>query len=188
VFFNTTTRVIRMWSMNGLTVESSTDIATLAAGLTCIGIGDLTADGKADLVFRSTTGEVRAWIMNGATIVTDSVLLDSAARKATTWYIAGVADVNGDRKADILWQHRTKGRVDVWLMDGARVTSMGNTERAVVAGWRVVGTPDLNGDGKRDLLLRKTATNQINGYLMDGRATTSAGFIRRTTTAWKNLK
>ena len=188
VFFNTTTRVIRLWSMNGLTVESSSDIGTLAAGLACIGIGDLTADGKADLVFRSTTGEVRAWIMNGATIVTDSVLLDSDARKATTWYIAGVADVNGDRKADILWQHRTQGRVDVWLMDGARVTSMGNTERAVASSWRVVGTPDLNGDGKRDLLLRKASTNQINGYLMDGRATTSSGFIRRTTTAWKNLK
>lgn len=188
VFLNTTTRLVRMWSMNGLTVESSADIGTLAAGLSCIGIGDLTADGKADLVFRSASGEVRAWIMNGATIITDSVLQNSAARKASIWYIAGVADVNGDRKADILWQHRTLGRVDVWLMDGARVTSMGNTERNVAAGWRVVGTPDLNGDGKRDLLLRKTSTNQINGYLMDGRATTAAGFIRRTTAAWKNLK
>lgn len=188
LFMNATTRVLRLWTMNGLTVEGSADIGTLGAGLTFVGLGDLTADGKADIVFRSVTGEVRAWIMDGSTVVVDSVLQDSAARKATTWYAAGIADLDGDRKADILWQHRTQGRVDVWLMDGARVLSMGNAQPAVRSAWRVVGTPDLNGDGNRDLLLRNPATNQINGCLMDGRNAIEGGFIRRTTAVWKNVK
>lgn len=188
LFMNTTTRMIRLWKMNGLTVESSTDIATLAAGLSFVGLGDLTADGKADIVFRSATGEVRAWIMNGPAIVLDSVVENGVARKSSTWIAVGVADLDGDRKGELLWQHRTQGRVDVWLMDGARALSIGDAQPAVRSAWRVVGTPDLNGDGKRDLLLRNPSTNQINGCLMDGREAISGGFIRRTTAAWKSVK
>ena len=36
------------------------------------------------------------------------------------WHVAGVADYNGDGKADILW-HNDKGTVGVWEMNGLRI-------------------------------------------------------------------
>jgi len=36
----------------------------------------------------------------------------------TAYEIVGTGDYNGDRKADILWHHATRGEVWVWVMDG----------------------------------------------------------------------
>jgi hypothetical protein len=35
------------------------------------------------------------------------------------WRVKAVADVNGDGKPDLLWQHLTQGWVAVWTMNGA---------------------------------------------------------------------
>ena len=42
-----------------------------------------------------------------------------------TWQIAGVGDVNGDGKTDVIWHNATNGTVAVWVMNGGTVTALG---------------------------------------------------------------
>jgi hypothetical protein len=34
------------------------------------------------------------------------------------WAVAGVADLNGDERPDLIWQHALSGLVGVWFMNG----------------------------------------------------------------------
>ena len=53
------------------------------------------------------------WLMDGATITSYGV----SGNMPLSWTVAGVADFNGDAKADILWRN-TSGDVAMWLMNG----------------------------------------------------------------------
>ena len=54
-----------------------------------------------------TTGKTVVWTMNGATKTASAYTSSSAG---TVWAVAGVADFNGDGKADILWRNTTTGK------------------------------------------------------------------------------
>ena len=41
------------------------------------------------------------------------------------WKIEQVADVNGDGKADVVWQNTNSGTVAVWLMNGTVIEPVG---------------------------------------------------------------
>ena len=101
------TGALAMWSMKGNLVSSTqwlnapavTDPAWRIAGT-----GDINGDGYADLVWQnSNDGTISAWLMRGTQILGASVLNYSPVN--TSWKIRGVADVDGDGKADIIWQH-----------------------------------------------------------------------------------
>jgi hypothetical protein len=66
VWRNTSTGVVSGWLMNGLTLASSAEIATVgASGWTIKGVGDLDGNGKDDIVWRNTsTGAVSGWLLN----------------------------------------------------------------------------------------------------------------------------
>ncbi len=186
VFKNTTTGMIKGWLMNGLSIGTSQDIAS-AAGLEFLGLGDLTADGKDDLLFRDSDGVLSAWILNGVTLVTSSDLVDAPSR-SSVWHVVGFADIDGDRKADIIWQHQSAGAVYAWFMDGARRIDGGQIAPSVGVSWRVVGTPDLNGDGRCDLLWRHVSSGSVNAWLLDGTDRIGSGFIRTVSNAWQSIK
>jgi len=42
----------------------------------------------------------------------------------SNWDIEQVVDINGDGKADVIWQS-SNGTVVVWLMDGTEIDSVG---------------------------------------------------------------
>jgi hypothetical protein len=73
-----------------------------------------------------------------------------------------VADLNGDGKADILWQDTVAGQVQV----GAWEPSAGGGMNWVSfgtggSGWTIAGVGDFNGDGKADVLWQDAVGGQV---------------------------
>ena len=76
----------------------------------------------------------------------------------STAQVIGVADINGDGKADILFRDVTGGRFYVWFMNGTSRASY--VAQSTPAAYTFVGTGDLNKDGKQDIVWT-TAQRQV---------------------------
>jgi hypothetical protein len=72
------------------------------------------------------------WLMNGTTIATAAAV---AQVSDLGWQIVGVADVNGDGKADLVWHHTTTGQVTVWLMNGTTIATAAAIAQVSDLGW-----------------------------------------------------
>jgi hypothetical protein len=107
-----------------------------------VGSADLNGDGHADLVWQNNAdGRVAAWLMNRLELVRGDVLSLGPVTDSD-WRIRAVADLNGDGRADLFWQHRTQGRVAVWYMNGFTVLGASIIQAPVLMdlNWRLVGT------------------------------------------------
>ena len=83
-----------------------------------VGSGNLNGDGHDDLVWQNKAdGRVSAWLMDGMQKA-DAELLSIPQAVDLNWRVRAVTDANGDGRADIFWQHQTRGLVAVWLMNG----------------------------------------------------------------------
>jgi hypothetical protein len=47
--------------------------------------------------------------------------------------------MNGDDKADLVWQHGVDGRVAVWLMDGTQLSAGIVIAQLADTNWQLVG-------------------------------------------------
>ena len=83
--------------------------------------------------------------MNGVAIAATTQILNAGG-----WTATHTPDIDGDGRADILWQH-TDGTVALWTMNGATMTS-GSGLLGAGTGWSATRTGDFDGDGKADLL------------------------------------
>jgi FG-GAP-like repeat len=69
--------------------------------------------------------------MNGTTMTGSAGLIGAGSG----WSVKRTADLNGDGKADIVWQH-TDGSTAVWLMNGTTTASSANLI-GPASGWSV---------------------------------------------------
>jgi hypothetical protein len=53
------------------------------------------------------------------------------------WTVEGVADLNGDGRADIVWRH-TSGAAFVWLMNGTALLGSGSLG-TIGTEWTIAG-------------------------------------------------
>ena len=99
------------------------------------GVGDFDADGRSDVLWRDAGGQLAVWPAASATGAGYPSYNNLGAAVDTAWVVQGIADYNGDARADILWRHRD-GQVAVWFMAGARF--LGDAyPRMVDQSWRV---------------------------------------------------
>lgn len=132
-----------------------------------VGRGDLNGDGISDIVLRHTqNGDTRVWLMKPSSGGSAIGLSSHVATVSTIWRIMDVADFNGDRKADLMWQSLATGSVEIWLMDGA-------LKKQAISVWGVpVGhtayAADFNADGRSDILLRNQSLGSNIVWIFDG--------------------
>ena len=141
---------------------------------------DFNQDGFADLVWRhSTNGRVAVWYMSGLTLIFGTVtepatFSDPADPSDLDWEIRAVGDFNGDRKPDLLWQHRTTGALAVWLLDGhvrtgtANLTTLSGVSAETDLAWKVVATADMDRDGHLDLVWQHQTSGDLRIWHMMG--------------------
>jgi hypothetical protein len=176
LWFNRTSGLLALWTMNGTTVRASLAVRTLpGATWEIVGTGDYNGDGKSDVLQRQkTTGQLRVWFMNGATVTTEApigTVTDLVSR------VAGTGDYDGDGRSDIAWYHSGTGAVSIWLMNGAVVRSQTVVATLADLTGRILATGDYDGDGKSDLLLRNGTTGSLQVWFMNGAQVASQGTV-----------
>jgi hypothetical protein len=157
-----------IWLMDGATPKPGGQayIDRVDPAYVVKGIGDLDANGRADIVWHhAALGEVWVWPMNGTTRL-DQVWVGTVPD--TGYQIQGVADFTGDGKADLVWWHATLGEVWVWTMNGAAREAETWVATIPDTDYRIVGTGDYDGDGQADLLWHHAVRGEVWVWLMDG--------------------
>jgi sugar lactone lactonase YvrE len=174
------------WNAAGVAVDSlgnvyvaDTDNDTIRKGARVVA-GDLSGDGKPDLVWENTaTGDHYLWLMSN-TVFASSIYLGNIA---TAWHVAATGDFNADGKIDLVWENTATGDRYVWLMNGATFASsvyLGNVSTA----WHIAATGDFNGDGKPDLVWENTATGDRYLWLMNGSTFNASVYLGNLAAAW----
>ncbi|MFJ7272490.1 FG-GAP-like repeat-containing protein [Streptomyces sp. NPDC099050] len=126
-------------------------------------VGDLTGDGKPDVLARAGTGSGNLYVYPGLGNGKFGTRIDNGGWSSIV-QVTGAGDVTGDGRADVLAVEKSTGKLYVYPGGtnghlGARVDNG--------AGWnalRTAGSEDLNGDGRGDLLAMETATGNLFLY------------------------
>jgi len=85
------------------------------------------------------------------------------------WRLGAIADMNGDKSPDLVWQNLTTGSVCIWPMQtynhvGPDTCWQGN----VTSPWTLSGAADFTGDGKPDLLWHDVVNGDVIVWPMNG--------------------
>jgi len=187
VWRNTATGDVYVWLMNGTTwMAGSGRVANAPLEWQILGVGDLDGDGKDDLLWENMrTGAVNAWLMNGASMRVGSGNITTLS--PTRWGYAGMGDVDGDGRADIVWRDLTNGDVHVWLMSGLGLKAGSGLVTSASPNATIVGVADYDGDGKADLLWRD-ASQLISLWLMNGSTIKANAGVGSVTSDWQLVR
>ncbi|MFF8607923.1 FG-GAP repeat domain-containing protein [Streptomyces sp. NPDC015346] len=149
------------------------------------GLGDMTGDGKADLIGRDASGGL--WLYKGTGSTTAP--FGPRVKVGTGWQIynqmTGTGDLTGDRRSDLIARDASGG---LWLYKGTgSATAPFGPRVKVGTGWGVyplVTAPgDLTDDGRSDLVARDGA-GVFWLYKGTGSATAPYGSRVRLGTGW----
>jgi hypothetical protein len=177
---NSTTGENYLYPMNGLAIQGSEGyLRTVAAQAWQVaGTGDFDGDGKADILWRnSSTGQNYIYPMNGPVIQGTEGYLRTVAD--TSWQVKGVADFDGDGRADILWRNSVSGENYLYPMNGTTILPSEAYLRTVNnLAWQIAAVGDYDGDGKADILWRNASTGENYLYFMNGSTIAGEGYLR----------
>ena len=122
-----------------------------------VGTGDTNNDGMAGILWQNDNGGLALW--ENPTFPAGAFTFNTLAALPTvdpSWHVKGLADVSGDGRADIVFQHDS-GAVVVWEMGGAAGTTINAANlvnRNPGPSWHIAGLRDMDRDGKADILFQ----------------------------------
>ena len=152
-------------------------------GYTMLGMGDLTGDGKSDLLARDSSGNLYVYPGTGST----TSPFGPRAKAGYGWggyTMVNSGDLTGDGKPDLLARD-SSGNLYVYPGTGSTTSPFGPRTKVGYGwgGYTMVGPGDLTGDGKPDLVARDSSGNL---YLYPGTGNSSApyGSRSRIDTGW----
>jgi VCBS repeat protein len=138
---------------------------------------DVNGDAISDVVFQNN-GEPGIWLWNGTAPTAEVGLTNPGA----SWHIITSRDVNGDGKADLIWQN-IDGTPGIWLMNGTTpIAEAGLTNPG--ASWHVVASGDTNSDGNADLIWQNT-DGTLGVWEMNGTTPTAEVGLNNPGSNWK---
>jgi hypothetical protein len=142
------------------------------------GVGDVDGDRYGDIVWQHTDGRLAVWTMRGATVRSTN-LLSIPKVEDPRWQIAAVADTNGDRKADLIWQHPTGGWLAVWFLQGTNVvgTSYLSINQVSDTNWRIQAAGDVDGSGTPEIVWRHLTEGWVATWTLRGSIVTGSSFL-----------
>lgn len=146
--------------------------------------GDLTGDGKVDLLVRSTGGTL--WLYPG----TGGTTWGTRRSLGTGWggmtAITGIGDFTGDGKPDLVALQKSNGVLYLYPGNGSGGL---RARTALKSGWsgmdRVVGVGDVTLNGIPDLVVRQASTGTL--YLYPGYANGALGTRVTIGTGWNSM-
>jgi FG-GAP-like repeat/RTX calcium-binding nonapeptide repeat (4 copies) len=99
---------------NGTQGEFSqqTNLSNISASGHVIATGDFDGDHKDDVVIQNDSGAATIWLMDGLQIKSADTIAGTQAN-GPTWHIVAARDMNGDDKADLLFQN-DNGATALW--------------------------------------------------------------------------
>ncbi|AZK95029.1 MULTISPECIES: FG-GAP-like repeat-containing protein [Streptomyces] len=138
---------------------------------TILPAGDLTGDGRGDLLARKPDGKLYVYAVTSAGALRSAGIISGSFKGLT---LIAPGDLTGDRHGDLL--ARDAGG-ELWRYNGTGKGTLG-AKTLVQKDWAVTskafaGVGDLNGDGRTDLISRDTS-GRLWQHLGTGKGTLSA--------------
>lgn len=131
-------------------------------GWDIVGIGDFNADGVSDIFWRNRLNGNNAfgiampdpdWGGPGVFYAFGTTRVANLA-----WKIEGIADFDGDGRAELLWRNPTTGANVLWWLPDHTSLFAGAALSPIDPAWAIAGTGDFNGDRQADVLWRNPLT------------------------------
>lgn len=145
--------VVATWFMRGATIIDGR--ARLLPGQWSVATsGDLNGDARMDLAIASTD-RMMLWTSNPNRTFSTAPM----GGYPIGWSLVGAADIDGDRRDDLMWRHAAVSQFVYWTMRGPRRTA--GVQFTVDASWHVLGADDYNGDGRADIVWTNGALMQL---------------------------
>lgn len=125
---NTRTGQVLFWLMGGTNGQQVLSYGSPFATVSdthwhVVSMADFNGDGHPDMLWQNNaTNQLVIWYLNGSQVITYGNPF--ATVSDTHWQVAGVADFDGDGRADLLWENSATGQVLVWNLGGADGTSV----------------------------------------------------------------
>jgi len=122
-----------------------------------VATGDTNDDEKAGILWQNDNGALVLW--ENPSFAAGTFTFNTVAALPTvdpSWHVKGMQDINGDSRADIVFQNDS-GAVVVWEMGGAAGTTINAANLVNLnpgPSWHIVGLRDMNGDFHADILFQ----------------------------------
>lgn len=179
VFRNQSQGLMAHWWMNG-TTRIAERVYGVASIYRIVGTGDFHSDGLGDLVWTNDSSDL-LWLWRSVGDGTYQVQFVDGLPPG--WTVAGVADLNGDRRSDLVLRNATLGLMAQWLMNGP--VHFGERTQAVAPIYRIAGTGDYDADGRGDLLWTNEAGDLLWIWRSNGDGTYQVQFVNGLPPGWQ---
>jgi hypothetical protein len=133
------------------------------ASMRPVGLSDVDADGRADLLLRNPrTGANELWLMRGLSYSVVALPALSVAQRLVSF-----RDFTGDGRADAFFHDVSKLRSRVWELGATGFVASHDVDPGP-AGSVLAAVADVDGDAAPDLIWRDVKSQRLEAWMLDG--------------------